>query len=84
MQVVVQMSFVLQLNYLYLRKCVESAPVTSMQQEWFDNILSMIPAELKKQKGFNAYKKALFAEIEVNFVKSMKKSMGRQTECHTG
>ena len=47
-----------------------------MQKEWFDNILSMIPAELKKQKGFNAYKKALFSEIEVNFVKSMKKSMG--------
>ena len=69
-------NLLLQLNYQYLKKCVESAPITSMQKEWFDNILSMIPAELKKQKGFNAYKKALFSEIEVNFVKSMKKSMG--------
>ena len=60
-----------------MKKCVESAPITSMQKEWFDNILSMIPAELKKQKGFNDYCKALFVEIEANFEKSMKKSMGK-------
>ena len=59
-----------------MKKCVESAPITSMQKEWFDNILSMIPAELKKQKGFNDYCKDLFAEVEANFQKSMKKSMG--------
>ena len=59
-----------------MKKCVESAPITSMQKEWFDNILAMIPAELKKQKGFNAYCKDLFVEIEANFEKSMKKSMG--------
>ena len=67
----------LQLNYQFMKKCVESAPITSMQKEWFDNILSMIPAELKKQKGFNDYCKALFVEIEANFEKSMKKSMGK-------
>ena len=66
-----------------MKKCVESAPITPMQKEWFENILSMIPAELKKQKGFNDYCKALFAEIETNFEKSMKKSMGKYTAVHS-
>ena len=50
-----------------------------MQKEWFDNMLAMIPSHLKQQRGFKEYCDDLFGEIEANFEKSMKKSMGKHS-----
>ena len=66
-----------QMNYQFLKKCVESAPITPMQQELFDNILSMIPESLKKSKVCKDVIEELFEEISTDFNKSMKKSMGK-------
>ncbi len=51
--------------------------MTPMQQEWFDNILDMIPSKLKKFPNCKATIDELFEEIGVDFEKSMKKSMGK-------
>jgi hypothetical protein len=69
----------LQLNYQFMKTCVECAPVTEIQQEWFDNILQMIPDRLKSDAYMKEVIDELFQEISVNFNQSMKKSMGMYT-----
>ncbi|ELU12017.1 hypothetical protein CAPTEDRAFT_196412 [Capitella teleta] len=64
-----------ELNYQFLKRCVETAPVTPMQQEWFEQILQMIPARLQATPKLQAVISALFEEINETFNKSMKKSM---------
>ena len=58
-----------------MKRCVESAPVTPMQQEWFEHILTMIPEQLK-QGHMREVIQELFQEVLEGFDKSMKKSMG--------
>jgi dynein heavy chain len=65
-----------QLNYQFLKRCVESAPVTPMQQELFDHILQMIPPRLQATPELKEVIRELFEEISDTFNKSMKKSMG--------
>ncbi|XP_064633435.1 dynein axonemal heavy chain 12-like isoform X2 [Lineus longissimus] len=65
----------IRLNYQFMKTCVESAPVTEIQQEWFDNILQMIPDRLKSDAQMKEVIAELFEEISVNFNQSMKKSM---------
>lgn len=49
-----------------------------MQQELFDNILSMIPENLKTSTVCKEVIEELFTEISTDFTSSMKKSMGMQ------
>ena len=58
---------------------MESAPTTSMQQQWFDNILERIPEFLRNQKDMRDVINELFEEITEDFETSMKKSMGMFT-----
>ena len=60
-----------------MKKCVESAPTTTMQDEWFQNILAMIPDKLTGDKAYKEVIEELFTEISADFDKSMKKSMGK-------
>ena len=69
--------FLLQLNFQFMKRCVESGPTTSIQDEWYDNILELIPHHLKDKKEYRDALKALFEEVVTDFAKSMKKSMGR-------
>ncbi|XP_013387188.1 dynein heavy chain 12, axonemal, partial [Lingula anatina] len=62
------------INYQFMKKCVESAPATPIQQQWFDNILTMIPDHLKKLPGMKYVVKETFEEVKVNFENSMKMS----------
>lgn len=48
-----------------------------MQDDWFNNILAMIPDKLKTEKDYKDVIEELFKEISVDFDKSMKKSMGK-------
>ena len=50
-----------------------------MQNEWFQNILAMIPGKLKNSKDLKETIDELFSEISTDFNKSMKKSMGKKT-----
>lgn len=65
-----------QINYQFLKKCVESAPVTDMQQELFDHILMLIPEDLRNALPLKDYIAELFVEVRNDFDESMKKSMG--------
>ena len=60
-------------NYQFLKKCVEQAPIVPIQQEWFDNILHLIPEHLKTPKNREVIEETL-REVGDNFSKSMQKS----------
>ena len=64
------------LNYQFLKNCVEQAPVVPIQQEWFDNILKLIPDELKTAKNREVIQETL-REVGENFSKSMQKSLSK-------
>ncbi|ESP01004.1 hypothetical protein LOTGIDRAFT_225521 [Lottia gigantea] len=64
-----------QLNYRYLKQCVESGPVTPMQKEWDRHITRMIPDHLMKGKYLKEHLQDLFSEIRQDYLTSMKKSM---------
>ena len=72
----VMCSFIKQ-NYQFLKRCVESSPVTPMQQEWFQNILDLIPTHLKSDLTREVLQE-LFEETRDNFDESMKKSSGEE------
>lgn len=69
-----------QLNYQYLKKCVEAGPVTPVQQHWNDNILKMVPERLQQNPALQASIMDLFAEVKQDYNASMKKSMGEDNE----
>ena len=64
------------LNYQFLKNCVEQAPEVPIQQEWFDNILKLIPDELKTAKNREVIQETL-REVGENFSKSMQKSLSK-------
>lgn len=66
----------IRLNYQFLKKCVEQAPVVPIQREWFDNILRLIPEELKTPKNREVIEQTL-QEVGENFSKSMQKSLSK-------
>ncbi|KAM8930418.1 dynein axonemal heavy chain 12 [Pelodytes ibericus] len=61
------------LNYLYLKKCVESCPVVPIQRHWLDSMLSLVPASLQQGKDQERLVSELLEEISQDFEKSMKK-----------
>uniref|UniRef100_A0A8C5R657 Dynein axonemal heavy chain 12 n=1 Tax=Leptobrachium leishanense TaxID=445787 RepID=A0A8C5R657_9ANUR len=63
----------LTLNYLYMKKCVESSPIVSIQKQWLDSMLSHVPASL--QKGHEPLIKELLEDVSSDFDKSMKKHL---------
>ena len=67
---------VLQLNYQYLKGCVESAPIAPMQQQWVDRIVAMIPMQLMEKTNLKDVLEGVFSEVQNGFNDSMKMSMG--------
>ncbi|XP_063405511.1 dynein axonemal heavy chain 12-like isoform X3 [Mytilus trossulus] len=65
----------IRLNYQYLKKCVESGPITPMQKEWSEHILTMIPEKLQMTVPLKEVISELFEEIKQDYTGSMKKSM---------
>ncbi|XP_071807320.1 dynein axonemal heavy chain 12-like isoform X1 [Asterias amurensis] len=62
-------------NYLFMKQCVENSPVTSMESEWFQNILGLIPDHLTQNTNMQVFIEELFEEVKVEWTNSMKKSM---------
>lgn len=63
-------------NYMYLKKCVESAPITPMQETWLDHMLTLVPAHLQRSDTMQEAIKGLVEEITNDFNGSMKKATG--------
>ena len=51
--------------------------MTAMQQQWFSNILELVPEHLKDLPGAKDTVTEVFTEIKDDFDLSMKKSMGK-------
>lgn len=66
-----------------MKKCVESGPVTTIQRNWCDNILKLIPGNLREKRHLDVIND-IFDEVKVNYESSMKKAMGtyvQEYEC---
>ena len=59
-----------------MKKCVSDGPVSPMPQEWWSEILSMIPQELIKSPLMQPYIQDLYDELMKEYDKSMRKAMG--------
>lgn len=57
----------LQMNYTFLKKCVESRPFAPIQQQWLDSIISRIPPKLKEGPKANNLLQELCNEISSDF-----------------
>lgn len=60
-----------------MKKCVQQSPIIPMQQEWFDNIISLIPPRLRHTSQLRDVIQELFEEVSTDFEGSMKKSIGK-------
>ncbi|XP_053545345.1 dynein axonemal heavy chain 12 [Bombina bombina] len=67
----------LRMNYLFMKKCVESTPVVPIQKHWLNSILSLIHPALKQGKGNQEIIRELLDEVSKDFEKSMKKFLVR-------
>ncbi|GCC21888.1 hypothetical protein chiPu_0000270 [Chiloscyllium punctatum] len=61
------------LNYLFMKRCVESSPVVPIQKEWLDSILTLVPVSLREGKVREIIVNELFEEVVEDFEKSMKR-----------
>nr|DBA18657.1 TPA: hypothetical protein GDO54_016881 [Pyxicephalus adspersus] len=63
----------LRMNYLYMKKCVESSPVVPIQKHWLSSMLSLVPQSLQKGRDREALVQDLLEEVSQDFEKSMKR-----------
>ncbi|XP_038668758.1 dynein heavy chain 12, axonemal [Scyliorhinus canicula] len=61
------------LNYLFMKRCVESSPVVPIQKQWLDSILTLVPRSLREGKVREIIVNELFAEVVEDFENSMKR-----------
>lgn len=59
-----------------MKKCVSDGPVSPMPQEWWNEILAMIPQDLIKSPAMQPYIQELYDELMKEYDKSMRKAMG--------
>ncbi|MCI4387417.1 hypothetical protein PGIGA_G00073950 [Pangasianodon gigas] len=62
-----------QMNYMFLKQCVESRPIVPIQQQWLDNMLSLIPPQLRLAPGRTELLEELCKEVSTNFLSTMVK-----------
>ena len=70
------LTFVLQLNYQFMKKCVQDGPVTPMADDWWDSILTMIPPKLVLSPALQPYIRELYGEVKGEYEISIRKAMG--------
>ncbi|CDQ84031.1 unnamed protein product [Oncorhynchus mykiss] len=63
----------LQLNYMFLKECVEGSPVVPIQQQWLDAMLTRIPPQLRVGPGRDELLQELCREVSENFLSGMVK-----------
>ena len=65
-----------QLNYQYMKRCVQNGPVTPMAEQWWLDILRMIPPHLVTAQHLQGHITQLQEEVHGEYEASMKKAMG--------
>ncbi|XP_046853910.1 dynein axonemal heavy chain 12-like isoform X2 [Xenia sp. Carnegie-2017] len=65
----------IRLNYQFMKRCVQNGPVTTMADEWWLDILRMIPTRLVAAKHLQSHITMLQEEIRQEYEDSMKKAM---------
>jgi hypothetical protein len=68
--------YISKLNYLYLKRCVESAPLAHMSTNHYDHMLQLIPKSL--QTAYPEILSDIHTEVMAEYDKSMQKSMGKE------
>ena len=63
----------LQMNYYFLKSCVENSPIPPIQEKWLQNIKDKISADLKKDRDKEM--DVILVEIKDNFYNSMKRTL---------
>lgn len=59
-----------------MKKCVQDGPVTPMADDWWDTILTMIPAKLVSSAALQPHIKELYNEVKGEYEASIRKAMG--------
>lgn len=59
--------FVLQMNYMFLKRCVESRPFVPIQPQWLDAIVARVPPKLKESPETNTLLQELCKEVSDDF-----------------
>ncbi|XP_020624937.1 dynein heavy chain 12, axonemal-like [Orbicella faveolata] len=65
----------IRLNYQFMKKCVQDGPVTPMADDWWDTILTMIPAKLVLSAALQPHIKELYDEVKGEYEASIRKAM---------
>ncbi|KAF4078180.1 hypothetical protein AMELA_G00196410 [Ameiurus melas] len=59
------------MNYMFLKQCVESRPIVPIQQQWLDNMSSLVPPQLRLGSGRMELLEKLCEEVRENFLSTM-------------
>ena len=59
-----------------MKRCVQNGPVTPMAEEWWYDILRMIPDRLVSSMHLQPHITELYEEVQKEYNASMKKAMG--------
>ncbi|XP_015730364.1 dynein heavy chain 12, axonemal isoform X3 [Coturnix japonica] len=65
------------IDYLFMKKCVQSNPVVPIQQHWLTSMLTLVPQTLMEGKQRQLLIQELLGEIIRDFEKSMKRFLVR-------
>ncbi|KAK1801742.1 hypothetical protein P4O66_022373 [Electrophorus voltai] len=66
----------LQMNYTFLKQCVERSPIMPIQQQWLDATLSRVPSPLRHGPGRQELLEELCREVSEEFLHVMVKHTG--------
>ncbi len=55
------------MNYMFLKRCVESRPFAPIQQQWLDSIVARVPSKLKESPETNTLVQELCKEVSDDF-----------------
>ena len=63
----------MRLNYEFMKKCVQSAPIPTMSEDTWESILTMIPPELREEPSYFPLIDSLHFEIEKEYELSLRR-----------
>ncbi|NXF75625.1 DYH7 protein, partial [Sclerurus mexicanus] len=67
-----------QLDYLFMKQCVQSNPMVPIQQQWLQSMLALVPQSLMEGKDRELLTEELLGEIVRDYEKSMRRCMLRR------
>ena len=65
-----------QMNYMFLKRCVESRPMAPISPRWLDKVLRRVPPQLREGPGREALLQELCEEVSRAFLTHMVEHTG--------